>query len=234
MKTVGQTIKHVSMQLSDQRQNHEYVRWKVNDLHDYLNQGLMEIGAYRPDAFANTYEIDLVPGRVQQAPNGDAVQSISDSDGRMVHKSDAPLLKAFSAYFDAGDALRLCDGQIVYKLRSFASDETDPTLFYVSPPVPRGIKAKAKIQVNSRAPQYKGGDWDTPIAIQEKYYNNLIDFMLARAYAKDTESQVSAAKSQRLLQLFYQSMGAKYKIDSARNSGYYLGKVGTGDPRSMT
>lgn len=236
MNTVGETIQHVSTQLSDQRGAHAYTRWRREHLLEYLNQGLKEIGAYRPDAFAKTYRIDLVPGRKQSAPNGDAVQSVSLGNGKdsMAHKSSSELLKSFSAYHDAPTPLRTINGVIQYKVRSISRDKTDQSIFYVSPPVPAGAKASLEIQVNSRPPEYSGDYWDKPVGIEDKYYNNLIDFILARAYAKDTESQVSAAKSQRLLQLFYQAMGAKYKIDSARNSGYYLGDVGTGDPRSMT
>ncbi len=235
MRTVGQTVLAVSRQLTDQRRTHEYTRWSREVLMDYLNRGLKEISAYRPEAFARTFEMQLQKGRVQQAPDGAVVHSIStDEKGNMVHDADASLLKSFSAYSTCKATPQIVKGVLQYQLRSFSRDENDPSIFYVSPPVPAGVTAKVNVQVDSEPPEYTLGDWGVELAIKPKFYNNLITYMLACAYQMDAESQVSAAKSQRLFQLFYQTMGAKYKIDSARNSGYYMGEVGTGDPRSAT
>jgi hypothetical protein len=233
MDTVGEIAKHVSGQLSDQQQGKEYTRWHRDTLIEYMREGLREIGTYRPEAFAFTSTVPLVEGTRQALADGAVLEEITaNTDGTPPHKSDDKLLKAFGAYAACAPNPRFVKGQVKYAVKSYAVDSANPTIFYVNPPVPAGISVSVLATTNSKAPEYDLADWNTRVAMQAKFYNNLIDFMMARAYQRDTESQVSQGQATRLLQLFYQSMGTKYKIDSARQSGYYLGEVGTGDPRS--
>lgn len=234
MATVKHLVTHVSRQLNDQRKNKQFTRWTRLDLLEYLNQALKEIATYRPEAFARTIDLPLVAGRTQQVPEGTTLRGFgSDSKGNTAHSTDDALLKAFGAYIACPPKVEMENGSVVYAVKSFAVDSIDPKVFYVSPPVPIGITVVVKAQIDGKAPEYTVADWGVAVEIQDKFYNNLIDFMKARAYQLDSESLVSTQESQRLYQLFYQVMGVKYKIDSARNSGYYNGEIGTGDPRSV-
>ena len=234
MQTVGYIVTHVSAQLSDQTKGREFTRWNRAAALEYMNQGLKEIGGYRPEAFAVTKEITLKQGTAQQTDDGSEIQSIeSNADGTLVRRSNAELMQSFNGYAICPPKPRVVNGVIKYAVRSFAIDEANPKTFFVEPAVPFGVTdAKVFATVNSQPPQYTEADWNKPCQVADKYYNNLIDYMMARAYQRDTESQVSQGQAQRLFALFYQAMGVKYKMESARNSGYYRGEVGTGDPRS--
>ena len=234
METVGHILTHVSGQLSDQRQGKQFTRWTRADLAEYLNEALREIGAYRPEAFAVTDTYALSPGSLQQLPQNAVLEAIvANPDGSPAVKSDDKLMKAFGAYARCIPKVRFVNGRPSYSVKSYAVDSDNNRLFYVSPPVPAGIAVSVKATVNTLENKYTLADWDAPVTIQDKFYNNIIDYMMARAYQKDTESQVSQRQAQTLLNLFYQIMGAKYKIDAARNSGYYNGEVGSGDSRSI-
>lgn len=234
MNTVGQTCTHVSRQLSDQHKNKEFIRWNRSDLLEYLNEAHLEVGAYRPEAFTAEQTIALVAGSKQKLPNGGVLQSIvRNENGVPPHKADDKLMKAFGAYAVCPPRPRFVNGSVEYEVKTYAIDSDDTHIFYVSPPVPNGLAPNVVVVAQGQATQYTLQDWNKPLAIQPKFYNNIIDYMMARAYQQDTESEVSLAQAQRLFQLFYQQMGAKYKIDSARNSGYYRGEVGTGDPRAQ-
>lgn len=233
MQTVGQIATHVSRQMNDQRRGKEFTRWTRTDMLGYLNQGLKEIGAYRPEAYAVTVALALVSGIKQTVPDGGKLRGFAPgAQGNTAHSSDDRLMKAFGAYATCPPRIVMRNGKVVYAVKTFAVDSIDPKTFYVSPPVPAGLTISVQAQVDGTTPEYTLADWNKPVTIVDSFYNNLVDFMMAQAYKMDTESQVSAAASQRLLQLFYQVMGVKYKIDSARNSGYYMGELGTGDPRA--
>lgn len=234
MQTVGYICTHVSGQLSDQTRGREFTRWDRGALLEYMNEGLKAIGTYRPEAFAVTRDIILKQGSTQSTGDNSEVQAIeANADGTPVRRSSAELGKAFGGYALCPPKPRVVNGVIKYAVRSFAVDESDPRTFYVEPPVPFGkTDAKVVATLNSKPAEYTLADWNKTCAVADKYYNSLIDFMMARAYQRDTESGVADAKVSGLLRLFYQVMGVAYKMDSARNSGYYRGEVGTGDPRS--
>ena len=234
METLGYIITHVSGQLSDQRVGSEFTRWTRENLLEYLLEGLKEIGAYRPEAFSVTGVHTLVPGRVQQLANSAVLEAIvANSDNTPAHKSDDKLLKAFGAYGNCVTKTLFVNGNPTYAVKSYAIDSDNNKIFYVSPPVPAGLTVTVTATTNVLATRYTLAGWNTQVVLQDKFYNNLIDYMMARAYQKDTESQVSQRQAQTLLQLFYQAMGAKYRIDAGKNSGFYNGEVGTGDSRSI-
>lgn len=234
MNTVGFVITHVSGQLNDQRHNKQFARWSRSKLLEYLNEALTEIGAYRPEAYATTLEHTLVQGSRQSLPDNGVLTGISaNADGSTAHICDDKMLKGFGAYSNCMFKPVFVNGNPIYNVKSYAVDTDNNRIFYVSPPVPGGMAPKIMVTTNSTPPQYTMANWNIPLFVADKYYNNLIDFMTARAYQLDTESQIAQRQAQSLFQLFYQAMGAKYKIDSARGSGYYLGEVGSGDSRSV-
>lgn len=232
MNTVGKIIEHVSKQLNDQGFKLEYVRWTRETQLEYMNQALKEIGAYRPDAFTTTQQITLRPGTKQELTAYKSLKDIHDSDGNPIHQADASILKAFIPYDYCTPKVQFKNGSPVYKIKSFAPSAMDSKVFYVSPPVPFGLTPTVTATLIGEAPELTLADWDTPLTMQDKYYNNLIDFMQARAYELDSESPNSRANSQMFFVRFYQAMGVKYKVDSAIQSGFYKGQVGAGDPRA--
>lgn len=233
MQTVGELIKHVSTQLNDQQMNRQYLRWTRQMMLDYLNQALIAVAAYRKDAFTGVVQIPLVPG-IRQTSEGysEIVEVVGNADGRPAQKGDPGILKAFSAYNYCPPKLQFVNGQPVYAVKSVGVDPTDPTTFYVSPPVPAGMSVSVLAKVVFNTPTYTLADWDKEIAIDQKYTNNVIDYMQARAHEVDTESTFGQASSRKFYQQFYTAMGVTYKMDSAFGSGYYKGQVGTGDPRA--
>lgn len=229
MKTVGDICEHVSFQLNDQRPHREFSRWSRALLVEYLNQALKEIATYKPDAFSETIDILLQPGRIQKLRSGVTLRGLLGPDGVPAPQSEDAVLKAFLRYAPCPPRPRMVNGRLDYNVKSYSVDSADSSMFYVSPPVPAGANVTMRAQVDGSAKEYTLKHWNDQVFVSDKYYNNMIDYMMARAYRMDSESQVSAAEAGRLLNLFYQTMGAKYKIEAARNSGYYNGEIGTGD-----
>lgn len=232
MNTVGQIIEHVSGQLNDQQFKLEYTRWSREKALEYMNQALKEIGTYRPDAFVVSETITLATGTTQTIGPFKSLKEIH-VDGIPMHPADAALLSAFLPYDTCPPKVQYKNGTPVYNLKSFAVSPHDERTFYVSPPVPAGMAPQVQATLYGEVPEYTLADWDTELGMSDKYYNNLIDFMLARAYELDSESPNSRANSQMYMSRFYTAMGVKYKVDSAFKSGFYQGQIGTGDPRAI-
>lgn len=233
--TWGDIIQHVSAQMNDQQFNREYRRWTRPTWMQYLNQALAEVGAYRPEAYAGEVDAPLVPGAIQSAPAGvsSVMRVAANSDGAPVKEADSGLFSAFAPYATCPPKLRFVNGLPRYRVISSAVDGKNPKTFYVSPPVPQGLSVTVKLEVVRDTPELTLADWDKPLEIDSKFLNNVVDFMMARAFQLNTESAVSQTKAQQLYQLFYQVMGVKYKIDASYKSGYYMGQTGEGDPRAM-
>lgn len=232
MKTVADICEHVSFQLNDQRPHREFSRWGRAIMVEYLNQAIKEIATYKPDAFSETIAVTLKAGRMQQLEGGVTLRGLIGPDGIPVPESDDGILKGFVRYAPCPPKPRIVNGRLDYKVKSYSVDSADSSTFYVSPPVPAGANVTVRAQVDGRTREYTLADWDEVVKISDKYYNNMLDYMTAKAYRMDAESQVSANEANNLFRLFYQSMGVKYKIEAARNSGYHNGEIGTGDPRS--
>lgn len=234
MQTVGDYVTHVSTQLNDQRPNRAFTRWGRGLLLEYLNLGLAEIGTYRPEAFAADIDLKLVPGALQSVAQGVSLSAIhSNKDGPPINRGDITMATAFGAYNPCrSSGISMVNGNAVFYVRSYSIDSADQRKFYVDPPVPPGIDVYVKATVMAGAEDYTLADWDEAVAISSKFKANLVDYMLACAYGLDQESPESRAHSDRLYRKFYEVMGVKYKQESRYRSGYYLGKVGTGDPQA--
>lgn len=234
MRTVGQFVTHASTQLNDQRPGRAFTRWGRGLLLDYLNLGLSEISTYRPEAFARDLQLTLVPGASQIVPNGYSLLAItSNLDGSPITKGDYGMAAAFNAYAPCvANGMRFVDGTPTFAVRTHSIDPNDARKFYVDPPVPKGLEVKVNASVHASADVYTLADWDKDILIDDKYKFNLIDFILACAYGLDQESPQSRRRSDDLYSRFYNVLGVKYRQEAKFRSGYYLGKVGSGDPQA--
>lgn len=234
MQTVGQYVTHVSTQLNDQRPNRAFTRWGRGLLLEYFNLGMSEIGTYRPEAFASDIDLKLVPGALQSVARGVSLSAISSNkNGPPINKGDITMATAFGAYSPCrSSGISMVKGNATFYVRSYAIDNADSHKFYVDPPVPEGLDVYVRATVMGAPKEYTLADWNEVVDIQSKYQASLVDYMLACAYGLDQESPESRSHSDRLYKKFYDVMGVKYRQESKYRSGYYLGKVGSGDPQA--
>ena len=231
---VGDSVKFVSGQLNDQG-TPSYVRWTQQNLLDYLNRALIQIGTFRPDAYTSSTTLTLVAGAQQTLPAAfsflkslDYNASTSNCPGAPITEANMDLLRAFFK--------KPCGptgGAADYRVTSYSYDMKNPHVFYVSPPVPddaAGLQVTATVV--SPAPQYLIGDIaaNTIVAIDQKYENAVEAWMLYEAYSIDTESTSSRQTKLDNEGLFWKSLGINYKQESLYRGGYYLGQRGQGDP----
>lgn len=234
MRTVGQFVTHVSTQLNDQKPDRAFTRWGRGLLLEYMNLGLGEIAAYRPEAFARREILTLVPGMTQAIPADWQISAVeSNKDGSTVVEGDVHMASAYNTYAQCKSTpLVLVDGSYIYRVKTYGFDPKNPRILYVDPPVPANTLAEVYVNVAGAPSDYTLADWDKDIVVSHTFRASIIDYMTASAFTLDAESPQSRARSDQLYAKFYKVMGVKYVQESKYRSGYYLGKVGTGDPQA--
>lgn len=235
-QTVGEIILDVSTHLNDQQPGFPYARWTQAELLEFENDALIQVGIYRPDAYCTSTTILLTPGYLQFVPTGYSVLKSCDYNATGGPCAGAPIiqcdLKILRAFFKM--PCTPTGGQQNYRVRTYAYDPANPLIFYVSPPVPTWATPEITITAVKDAPQYTLADLAVPIAIDQKYTNAIIAWMMMKAYEVDTESVSSARQAAEQRSHFYQMLGVSYKQESRFQSGYFLGQRGDKDPQAST
>lgn len=104
-------------------------------------------------------------------------------------------------------------------IRHFISDPKDPKTFYVYPKASSSPAMYVEVAV-SRVPTEIAALADTiDSGLDDMYENSLIDYVLYRAYSKDSEFTPNAERAQRHYQLFQQSLGIKLQNEVAMSAG---------------
>lgn len=174
------------------------VRWPVAELVRYLNDGQREVVLYRPDSMVTNATVTLTAGAKQALPSNGSklIDVIRNSAGnkRSVRMTARNILdtQTPSWYNLTG----------VTEILHYMYDPRDPKVFYVYPPA-----ASTGASVDLVYSAYPS-DITEPadgavfsavtgnISLPDIYANILADYIMYRAYTKDTEYAGNAARAQ--------------------------------------
>lgn len=175
------------------------VRWPLVELCKWLNDGQREIVVHKPSALARNAPLNLAAGTLQIVPpiylgllrltrNLTAVVGDVRTGGRVVRVASREMLDAQNPDWHNPVALPYAK-----QVRHFVVDEQDPMHFYVYPGndgtgIVEGIFAgnPDDVQIDVGADPEKLESYDKPLEFQDPYGNALIDYVLYRAYSKDS------------------------------------------------
>lgn len=180
------------------------IRWPVNELVRYLNDGQREVGTYRPDALITNATHNLVAGSKQALPaNGmkllDIVRNSTQTSSRAVRMTNRQILDAqVPGWHNLAGAAEILH---------FIYDPRDPTVFYVYPPAATGaavymIYAGYPTNITEPADGSTYAAVTGNIGVPDIFANALTDYVLYRAYTKDTEYSGNAARATAHYQAF--------------------------------
>jgi hypothetical protein len=232
MATVLSIIESVSSSpLNDQEVGNPFVRWSQEDLMDYMNQGLVEINNFRPDAFLETADLTITTGRMRQ---------LLPSQYRLLKSIDAMSL---TVNYSPGEPITQCDLQLLrsftkrpstpsggiqnFRIISYAYDVKDPKNFYVTPMVPLGFPTTVKVTGTMVLAPVAYNNVSQNLVLDTVYHTALKFFIAAKAFEVDTESEKSQAESMALYKKFYNSLGVKFSQETKYNSGTFAGQGGS-------
>lgn len=199
----------VSTQLQDV--DPQFERYTSRELVTWLNEGQKAIAKYVPSSCSRVDAIKLSPGTKQQITKV-AAANVKPGDGSTAKDLYAIALSSLIRNMGSdgqtpGRAIRVLDRETLDAftpdwhtktgdyVEGFIYDPRTPQVFYVTP----GVKAAATLWVEAQlianpdevdtAGSYgKDGNDATLVSIDEANTDDLVNYILARAYAKDSES----------------------------------------------
>lgn len=211
------TAQSIIQRCVDALQDPTSIRWPVAELLRYLNDGQREVVLHRPDAMRKSAAVALVAGTRQTIPSDglkliDVVRNTGGTK-RAVRQVNREILDAQTPGWHglAG----------VTEILHFMFDARDPTAFYVYPPAAssgasvEALYAATPTDVSEQAQGVLYTAVTGNISVPDIYGNALHDYIMFRAYSKDSEYAGNAARAQAYYTLFANSLGIEVKATVA-------------------
>lgn len=209
--TVGSLISRVKLILQEVTSNG--TRWANTELLGWLNEGYAAICNVKPYASSVTAELTCKAGTRQTIPaNGLRLLEVirntaTGTDGLSITQTTRGAIDSTRRSWH-GETAALAVEQFVF-------NESQPKEFYVYPPA----LATSKIEiVYSVVPEGHAASEATNtstevIRLDDSYAPVLVDYMLARAYAKDAEHAANLNRSTMHYQMFLTALWSKAQIE---------------------
>jgi hypothetical protein len=189
----------------------DYVRWTKEHLAEYLTDAIAVASALKPTLFSVFEPLRLAIGPLQAVP-GEFTELIDilynlHQDGT----HGEPISQgSFTAARALGRSACTPINGANYVVRSYTVHPENDTYFIVDPPVPAVEPLPIVWALLRRAPNVITVETDGVVMANttpETYRAALLDWMLYRAFATDTESSDSFQRSQAHYKAFYQFLG---------------------------
>ncbi len=186
------------------------VRWPADELVEWLIDFERELAVFRPDAFATVEAIELVAGHQQKLPDTCArlidIPANATDDRLPISKVERSEMDAIKPGWRGADQ----SDEIVH----FMHDTRTPLRFEVYPPAVEGTEVDVEF---SKYPPLltvpaEGSDYDAvtgDINAPDLYANAAVDYVLHRAFSKDSELTINAARAERHYRAFALALGIK-------------------------
>ena len=187
------------------------VRWPTAELVRYLNDGQRDIALVRPDATSTTATLTLAAGARQTLPSVGAklLEVIRNTSG---NKRAIRLVNRIVLDSQDPDWYNLTG---VTEIKHYTYDPREPRIFYVYPPAAASDASAELIysayptditEPNSTA-LYTAVTGNVSVA--DIYVNALVNYILYRAYSKDSENTQNAALAASFYQLYQSLLGVE-------------------------
>lgn len=206
MSTTAQSIIHrAAIALNDLNAT----RWTTAELVRYLNDGQRDIALVRPDATATPVTVGLVAGARQNLPAAGAklLELIRNTTGaqRAIRLTDRSVLDALNPdWYSKAGAL---------EVKHYTFDPREPRVFYVYPPALSGASVELvysayPVDITEPSANTTYTSVTGNVSVQDIFTNALTNYILYRAFSKDTET-VSAAAATSYYQLYQSMLGTE-------------------------
>jgi len=239
--TVAELVDRASGLLDDNLVDCPNVRYTRPMLIDYLNEAICRLQGLRPDAFTETLEFSLTPGKKQFLPDEfvslGSVEFSVGADGKetTVSKVDQKWSKIFSKKSCLARDKRCDPGSksgdpcADYAVKSFTKNKFDEAVFYVEPPVPKGCAPQVCATVVKKPQRFCSSDEGSCVGVDCEFDSALVDWIMYRALSGEVESAQARGVAVDYRTAFFNGLAANYLQESRFHSGYYTGHEGDGD-----
>lgn len=190
------------------------VRWPVAELVRYLNDGQREIVLYRPDAMVTNATVTCVAGTKQSLPalGSKLIEVVRNSAATSSKKSIRMINREILDAQTPG--WHNISGSI--DILHFMYDPRDPRVFYVYPPATTSaqidiVYSSYPTDITEPADGSLYSAVSGNISVPDIYGNVLGDYILYRAYTKDSEYAGNAGRAQAHYTAFANALGIEIK-----------------------
>ena len=194
----------------DTLQDNTSVRWPVNELVRYLNDGQREVILNRPDAMVTNATLTCVAGSKQALPSNGAKlievvrNAAAGSTKRAVRMVNREILDAQTPNWHN------LTGTL--ETLHFMYDPRDPRVFYVYPPAltPTQLDIVSSASPTDITEPADGAAYTAVtgnISLPDIFGNVLQDYILYRAYSKDSEYAGNSQRAQNHYTAFASALG---------------------------
>lgn len=180
-------------------------RWLDPELLKWVNDAQREIVLLKPNAYSAVENVNLVAGTKQKLPaSGLLLLSIvRNTNGHAVRRVDRNIMDSENNNWHSDPATALVE--------HYVFDEDAPDTFWVFPPNNAGgsvelIYSKAPADLTSTS---------SPITLNDIYSNVILDYILYRAYSKDTDYAGNQERANNHYSAFNNSLGVKVKAEAS-------------------
>lgn len=184
-------------------------RWSADEMTNWLNLGQKEVMIARPDANPKFATVDLVAGTRQTLPVDGIklLDIVRNTGGGAIRQIRREILDAQSPGWQSMTA-----GSIVH----FSFDDRDPRAFYVYRPAAANAQVDAlysayPVDVTVPSPGTALADIAGNIGLPDIFEGVLIDYVLYRAYSKDSQYAGNGQRAAAHYQTFVNALGAEFK-----------------------
>jgi hypothetical protein len=192
------------------------VRWTGTEILGWINSGQREIVVYKPSASASAKNLALVAGTRQAIAGSDtALLSVvrnmgtGATSGKAITLIDRAVLDAaYPGWHQMANANAV--------VRHYMVDERNQDVFYVEPPQPVGTDKY--VEIVAVTPPTDLAALSSNIALDDVYETVLIDYVLYRAFSKDTTSPANLERAAKHEQAFFRALGVKTAVEAATSA----------------
>lgn len=204
------------------------VRWTTDELMLYIGDAEFQVIEAKPTATSVTKNITLSSGNPEQSIPSDAVKMLQlvrntgfggDQDGRAIILTSRATLDSMDI-----DWPRRSGTEIEHWIYDPSADRD---VFWVTPYPTQNIKVEA---VYTKRPVPLSDD-QQDLTLGDQYINQVLDWVLYRAFSKDSDYGSPGQRSQQHLQAFSQALGIKMQTmqrsdpNITRRGGDTMGRV---------
>ncbi len=193
-------------------QDNTNVRFPNAELLKFFNDAQKEVVLHRPDSNMQNGNITCVAGSKQTIPSTGLrlIDVVRNDGGYAITQVDRKVLDETlpNWHNTAADSTK--------KIEHFIFDPADPKTFYVYPAGTTSFDIEIKYSAAPSDIAITNFNTDTTtITLDDIYANCLLDYILYRAYQKDSEFAGNAQRSMMHYQSFTNALGVKANIDGA-------------------
>lgn len=197
MTTVLSVLNMVSRELTDESNR----SWTLASLVSYYNSALAAMANYRPDLFAHTLVHTCVAGTRQTLPPG-AGQLITverNTGGGAIRFIE-------HAQLDEQDP-EWVNGTGHQVVEAYCYDVANPGVFWLYPGVAEGVRVDVVLCVLPAAVTTMSLTAGAEVALDDAWLTPLMDWIVYRAYLRDSDDAANSARGQLHQQAFANYLG---------------------------